>query len=131
MNNTKSLWTCPKCNQTFVTKNLWHSRLNLPVEDFFVNANPISRKLYNALLKVIKSFGPITVNRVKSGINFQARVRFAGVSKITKKGLICGFWLKRKIASPRFTKVEFIPPNNYIYRFLLTSAKDLDTEAKQ
>lgn len=130
MNKPKPLWTCPKCKQTFVTRNIWHSCVRLDVNDFFKGSDPKARKLYDAFLNLVSSFGPVKENRVKGSINFQARVRFAGISRITKNGLVCGFWLKRKIKSPRFTKTEFIPPNNYIYRFLLRETHELDNEVK-
>lgn len=45
-------------------------------------------------------------------ISFQARVRFAGIPRVTKDGLVGGFWLKHRIESPRFTRVEFLPPSS-------------------
>jgi len=95
----------------------------LPEED------PAHKKLYRAFLKLVRKCGPVKVNVNKSRISFQARVRFAGVPRVTKDGLVGGFWLKHQIHSPRFTRVEFLPPNNYIYQFQITSEKDLDTAA--
>ena len=68
------------------------------------------------------------MNVNKSRISFQARVRFAGIPRVTKDGLVGGFWLKHRIESPRFIRVEFLPPNNYIYQFRRRSEKDLDAE---
>lgn len=64
----------------------------------------------------------------KTRISFQARVRFAGVSALRKDGMIVGFWLKRRIDSPRFQRVEFIPPDNHIYRLMVRSRADFDAE---
>lgn len=47
------------------------------------------------------------------------RVRFAGVVRLRKDGLVCGFWLKRRIDSPRFTKVEHLGRTDWIYQFVL------------
>lgn len=123
----KPLWTCPKCGQTFVSKNLWHSCVRLTLNEFFKDKKK-QRKLYNDFLKFVRTFGPVKVNINKSRISFQGRVRFAGVPRLTKDGIICGFWLKRKIESPRFTKVELIPPHDWIYQFKLTDPKELDKE---
>jgi len=46
------------------------------------------------------------------------------------RGLRAGFWLKRRVDSARFTKVDFIPPNNYIYSFYVRSPEDLDGEVR-
>lgn len=71
---------------------------------------------------------PVRVNINKSRISFQGRVRFAGVPRVTKDGLIGGFWLKHRIESPRFIRIEHVPPNNYLYQFRITSEKALDAE---
>ena len=64
----------------------------------------------------------------KTRISFQKRTRFAGVPRATKDTIYGGFWLKHKIESPRFSKIEFIPPNNYVYQFPIKDASDLDAE---
>ena len=69
------------------------------------------------------------MNVNKSRISFQARVRFAGIPRATKDGLVGGLWLKHRIKSPRFTRVEYLPPNNYLYQFRIASEKALDAEA--
>lgn len=99
------------------------------VDDFFKNKNPQLRKLNNAYLKLARRIYPkVIINVDKTRISFQARTCFAGVSETTKDTLYGGFWLKHKITSPRFTKVEFIPPNNYVYRFPIKDISDLDEE---
>jgi hypothetical protein len=122
------LWKCPKCKQRFVTKNLWHSCTSFTVDEFFRKKEVRHKKLYRAFLKLVRKCGPVHVNINKTRISFQARVRFAGIPRVTKDGLIGGFWLKHRIESPRFTRVEFLPPNNYVYQFRITSEKDLDAE---
>jgi hypothetical protein len=125
----KPLWTCPKCKQRFVTKSLWHSCTSLTVDEFFRGKNSSHKKLYRAFLRFVRQCGPVRVNLNKTRISFQSRVRFAGIPRVTRDGLIGGFWLKRRIQSPRFTHVEFIPPNNYVYQFRINSQQDLDGEA--
>jgi hypothetical protein len=111
-----------------VTRNLWHSCVALTVDEFFAGREA-KRRLYDAFLAFVSQFGPVTVNVTRSRISFQARVRFAGVVRVTKDGLVCSFWLKRRIGSPRFTRVELVPPNNFVYHFKLTAADQLDEEA--
>ena len=59
------------------------------------------------------------------------RVRFAGVVRLRKDGLVCGFWLKRRIASPRLTKIEHLERADWIYEFLLRSPEELDDEVRE
>ena len=111
-----------------MTRNTWHSCTSFTVDDFFSKKVAVHKKLYRAFLKLVRKCGPVKVNVNKSRISFQARVRFAGIPRVTKDGLVGGFWLKQRIESPRFIRVEFLPPNNYIYQFRITSEKDLDAE---
>jgi hypothetical protein len=123
----KPLWTCPECGQSFVTPRMWHSCQRFTEEDFF-NGRESLRPLYDAWLAFVRRHGPVTVNVNKTRISFQGRVRFAGVSRVTKEGLMCGFWLKRRVESPRFTKVEEFPRSDFVYSFKLTDPAQLDDE---
>jgi hypothetical protein len=109
---------------------MWHSCVRLTEVDFF-HDKPRQRLLYRAYLKMARTFGPVTVNITKSRISFQARVRFAGVARVLRDGVVCGFWLKRRIASPRFSKVDHIPPRDYLYTFKLTDESQLDDEVRE
>ncbi|MGQ0661694.1 DUF5655 domain-containing protein [Sphingosinicella sp.] len=106
---------------------MWHSCVRRSVEDFFADHED-KRPLYDAFLALVERFGPVTVNVSKTRISFQMRVRFAGVSGIRRNGLVCGFWLKRRIDSPRFSRVEHLPPGDYVYQFRLRDPGELDDE---
>lgn len=123
----RPLWTCPDCGQKFVTPRMWHSCVTLSEDDFF-KGREAPRALYRAFLAFVRAIGPVTVNINKTRISFQARARFAGVPRVTKDGLVCSFWLKRRIESPRFSRVELIPPGDHIYQFKLTDPTQLDDE---
>jgi hypothetical protein len=123
------LWKCPACGQTFVTRNLWHSCVRFSEANFF-QGKPRQRQLYRAFLRTVREFGPVTVNVTKSRISFQVRVRFAGVARLSREGIVCGFWLKHCIESPRLSKVQFLPPRDYVYQFKLTDEAQLDKEVR-
>ena len=124
----RPLWTCPDCGQSFVTPRMWHSCVRLTEDDFF-RGRSAQRVLYDAFLAFVRRLGPVTVNVNKTRISFQTRVRFAGVAGVVRDGWICGFWLKRRIDSPRFARVEHLPPSDFVYRFVLRDASELDEEA--
>lgn len=124
----KPLWTCPKCRKKFVTRNLWHSCGNFTVDQFFQGKSPHAKKLFQKFVALAKKCGPIIVNPSKTRISFQARTRFAGVSKASDEGLICGFLLTRRLESPRFTSIEFFPPRYYGHRFQINRMQDLNQE---
>ena len=58
------------------------------------------------------------------------RVRSAGVTRLRKDGLVCSFWLKREIGSPRFTKVELLGRRDWVYQFVLREEVELDDEVR-
>jgi len=123
----RPLWTCPECGQSFVTRNLSHSCCRLTEEAFF-GAKTAQRTLYRALLAFVERIGPVTVNVNKTRISFQGRARFASVNRVTRDGLACHVWLKRRLDSPRFTRIEHLPPGDYVHHFKLTDAAELDEE---
>jgi hypothetical protein len=109
---------------------MWHSCVRFTVADFFQNRDPKLKQLYAEFLRFVRVIGPVRVNVTKTRISFQNRVRFAGVAAVRKDALIVGFWLKRRIESPRFARVEFIPPDNYVYQFRLANVSQLDTDTR-
>lgn len=120
----RPLWRCPKCGHKFVTANIWHSCTNYPLSHHFKGKDPIVRKIFDAYLDVVESFGPVTVIPQKTRIAFRGRVRFAGA--VTRKHwLDCALWLKRRAEHPRFYKVERLGATNHIYNFRLSSIDDL------
>ena len=123
----KPLWVCPDCGQSFVTPHMWHSCVRLTLDDFF-RGHEEKRPLYDAFLALAERFGPVTVNVNKTRISFQGRVRFAGISGLRREGLVCGVWLKRRIESPRFTRVEVFPRDDHVYQFRLRHVEELDDE---
>ena len=45
--------------------------------------------------------------------------------------VVAGFWLKRAVRSQRFTKVEHIERQDWVYQLLLRSEADLDDELRE
>jgi hypothetical protein len=123
----RPLWTCPECGQSFVTPRLWHSCVRRTEDDYFAG-RAAQRALYDALLAFVRRCGPVTVNVNRTRISLQGRVRFAAINRVTRDGLACHLWLKRRIDSPRFTRVEALPPGNFVHHFRLTDAEQLDEE---
>jgi len=126
--NQRPLWTCPECGQSFVARNMSHSCCRFSEDEFFGDRDA-QRALYRALRGFVERCGPVTVNINKTRISLQARARFACVDRVTKDGLVCHLWLKRRLESPRFTRIEALPPGNFVHYFKLTDAAQLDDDA--
>jgi len=124
VNGKPPLWTCPACRHVFVTRNLWHSCRHYPLSYYFKGKDPIVRELFDRYLDLVSEFGPVILSPVKTGIAFQARVRFAGAMP-RKRWLSCALWLKRRAEHPLFYRIESVTPHDHIHRFRLNRVEDL------
>ena len=122
------LWACPVCGQRFVTRNLPHSCQVVPLDEFFAGSAPELRELFERYVAAARANGPVTVNVTKSRIALQVRMRFAGVLRPRKRYLVATFVLTRPVESPRFVRVEPIPPYYYVHSLRLATAADIDAE---
>jgi hypothetical protein len=121
------LWVCPDCGRQFVSVNRNHSCGRFSLEDHFTAKEPFVRELFDALLKAMKEFGPVSVFPVKTRIVFEAEVQFAAV--VSRKRWLDGYlWLKRQAAHPRIRKIEMGIFRDYGHIFRLTRPADLDSE---
>jgi hypothetical protein len=120
----RPLWACPKCGQTFVTANIWHSCVNVPVEDHFADKPVALRKTFDALVAAARKNGPVTLRSVKTRIALQANTRFAAVTP-RKSDLYCHVVLNHGDPVPPVRRVEKVG-NSYVHAFVLSKATDVD-----
>lgn len=106
---------------------MWHSCGRYRLEDHFKGKDPLVREMFHRFEQMIRAFGPVTMYAEKTRIVFQVRVRFAG-AVVRKHWLDCGFWLRRRVESSRFRKVEFIPPGYHLYSLRITDPAQFDGE---
>jgi hypothetical protein len=123
---TRPLWTCPRCGNKFVTRNIWHSCVTVPLDDHFIG-RPRARQLFDRYLAAVESLGPVTVVSSMSRIAFMTRVRFGGC-QVRKDWLLAAFWLVREVRSARFTNVERLGPKVWLYHLAIRDESDLDAE---
>ena len=100
----------------------------IELDDHFVEAEPIVRATFDALLADVERSGPVTVNATKSRISFQVRMRFGGVEKPRRDHLLANFVLTRAIRSERLRRVEHVPPYYYVHRLRLSRPEEVDAE---
>jgi hypothetical protein len=121
-----TLWRCPVCGQTFVTRNMPHSCQVVPLDAFFAGAAPELRELFDRFVAAVP--GPVTINATKSRVTLQTRMRFAGIDRPRKRHLRAYFVLTRPVESERLARVEHIPPSYYVHRLRLSGPEDIDAE---
>jgi uncharacterized protein DUF5655 len=123
----RSLWRCPSCGQTFVSRNLPHSCQVVGLDAFFADAAPGLRELFDRFVAAAEENGPVTLNATKSRVTLQVRFRFAAVERPRKAHLAVHFVLTRPLASPRL-RVEPVAPYYHVHRLTLRAPGDVDAE---
>jgi Domain of unknown function (DUF5655) len=120
----RGLWACPKCGQTFVTANVWHSCVKIPVDAHFKDAPPVLRKTFDAFVKAAERNGPVVLRPVKTRIALQAYTRFAAVT-VRKSDLACHVVLDHGTPRPPVRRVDKVG-NAYVHAFTLAEPADVD-----
>jgi hypothetical protein len=125
----RPMWYCPECGKPFANRNSSHSCVRIPLEAHFVS-RPRARELFDAFLAAVNLTGdePVSVIVSKGRIELMTRARFAG-AVIHRDYIRAGFWLKRDFDTDRF-RVEFYPPNNWVYRLDIRHESQIDDELR-
>lgn len=126
--NRQPLWTCPKCGVKLLTKNLWHSCGLATLDDWKARMGPRATEFYARFEEMIAKCGEYHVSPAKTRIAFLGRVRFAGITKISEREMMCSFSLPRALKSPRFVKVEEVVPGWWVHRLRIADLRQLDAE---
>jgi hypothetical protein len=128
--SARPLWTCPKCKHRFVTKNLWHSCVRVPLQAHFRGRAASLYPTFRAWAALARACGPVTIYAQKSRIVFQARVRFGG-AMVRVGYLDATLWLKRPAQHPRLVRTESFGALGYGLHFRLQTPGDLDPSLRQ
>lgn len=121
----KPLWKCPRCGHRFVTRNLWHSCVRVPVRAHFRGPAARLYPTYRAWAALARACGPVTIYAQKTRIVFQARVRFAGA--VVRAGYLdASLWLHRRVRHPRLRRTESFGALGYGLHFRLAEPGDID-----
>lgn len=126
----RPLWTCPKCGAKLVTRNLAHSCGLASLDDWKKRMGPQAGRLFARFEQVIASCGEYHVAPAKTRIAFLARVRFAGITSISERGMTCSFALPRPLRSRRFQRVYEVVPGWFVHRLRITDPAQLDDEVQ-
>ncbi len=120
----RPMWRCPRCGHRFVSRNLWHSCADVPLDHHF-GGRPGLRRLFDAWLALVRKNGPLEVSSNKTRIAFMGRVRFGGCT-VRKDHLLCSFALTRPLRDQRFVQVKEVVPGWWAHRFELRHPRQLD-----
>jgi len=106
--------------------------MNNRVEPFttashFEGKDPVVRKIYDSLIKNLKTIGPLAEDPKKTSIHINNKTALVGVAT-RKAHLILTIKSDRDLASPRIHKSEKVSAHRFHHEVKLTSPSDVDAE---
>jgi Domain of unknown function (DUF5655) len=125
----RRLWRCATCGRRFANRNQQHSCGLQGLERHFEGRSTEVRDIFNAFLRELQSLGRVRVLPEKTRIAFQSRMSFAQLT-IRRNWVTGHLVLARRVASPKFTRVETISPRNHVHHFRLETLSDLGSELR-
>jgi hypothetical protein len=99
------------------------------VGDHFVNKDPAIRGLYDQLISLIGTIGPVREDPKKTSIHLNRKSALAGV-ETRKKYLLLNIKSGHAIKSSRIEKTEQISAKRFHHKVRISSSKDLNEELK-
>ena len=99
------------------------------VSDHFINKEPSVRALYDQLISLLQTFGPVEEDPKKTSIHLNRKSALAGV-ETRKNYLLLNIKSDHKITSPRIEKAEQVSSKRFHHKVRISSPKDFDEELK-
>ncbi len=125
----KPLWSCPACGAKLVVRNLSHACGDYSAERFLAGKSEVGRALFERFRALVAACGPYELAPAKTRVAFMVRVRFASVNRVGDDYIDAHLVLPRRLASPRFRRVEAIGP--CFVHHLRLGAGDFDAELRR
>jgi len=97
------------------------------INDHFTDKAPIVRTLYDKLLEILNSFGPLIEEPKKTSIHLVRKSALAGV-ETRKSYLLLNIKADHKIESPRILKTDQPSANRFHHKVKIEALDDFDSE---
>ncbi len=91
---------------------------------------PAAWGYWDRLCEMVGECGEYSIVANKTRLEFMVRVRFAGMDAVSEHGMSLSFWLKHRIESARFRKVELLGRRDWLYHLRVGSVEELDAEVQ-
>jgi hypothetical protein len=99
------------------------------VSDHFQGKDPSVRALYDQLLAMLRTFGPVVEEPKKTSIHLVRKSALAGV-ETRRDYILLNIKANHPIESPRVEKLERVSANRIHHRVRLSSPADLNDELR-
>ena len=99
------------------------------VNDHFINKDASVRALYDQLVLLLQTFGPIQEDPKKTSIHLNRKSALAGV-ETRKDYLLLNIKSNHAIQNPRIVKAEQVSAKRFHHKVRISSPNDFDEELK-
>ena len=99
------------------------------VNDHFVNKDPAVKALYDHLLSLVRTFGPVAEDPKKTSIHLNRKSALAGM-ETRKDCILLNIKSDHKINSPRIENVEQVSAGRFHHKVRISSPEDIDEDLK-
>jgi hypothetical protein len=130
---TKTMWTCPLCNQQFVNTNQVHSCRDKELADFFIGKSQYTLDLFDHFINEYRHIGDVKIHPTKSMISIGSRKRIAYIIQLGKNFIDVVFPFKQAYNDNLcFNKIKQVPgTNDYNHHLRVYFNEDINDEVKR
>ena len=125
-------WTCPRCGRSFAARNQTHAchAGEPPALERHLAGRPAAVvETFWTVVDAARACGPLELVPEKTRVALHARMSFAAL--VPRRRWLDGHLvLARRLASPRFRRIETYSPRNHLYAFRLTGPDEVDAEVQ-
>ena len=98
-------WTCPRCDREFGRTRQSHACIPGNSVDATFRARPEQRPIYDAIMKQLKTLGPVHADAVQVGVFLKSDRKLAELRPKTK-WLQCSLYMPEAIDDPRVDRAD-------------------------
>ena len=91
---------------------------------------PRARLLYRRFERLIAECGPFDESPAKTRIAFLARVRFAGITRLSEEAMTCPIAMPYRLRSRRFAKAALVALGWWSHELRVTEPAELDAQVQ-
>lgn len=121
-------WICPECGRPFARPAQGHDCApGLTIEEYFETGPALERPIFDAVMRHVRTLGPVYPDPVSVGIFLKNPHKFAELRTMTRWVAI-GFSLRRRAQHPTITRQVVAHGHRYWHVANVAAPEQLDDE---
>lgn len=127
---TQATWKCPKCGREFARKSPYHGCGQYTLEGYLEGKKPAAIALFNKVVTIAQSIGPITISPAKTQVSLRVRSNFAMIS-LTGAQISGYLFLPEPRPSQFMRKITASSARRHVHHFRINDPTTLNGEFHQ